>query len=362
MNRYNRTNQKSNRVGVARTMLGALTICFSLYLPAAFAQGKWVDLMPFPEPHEEVIGQGANGRMYVFAGLVSAPVWQPVGMVYEYDPPANKWTKKRVMPLPAHHLALTEYNGKVYVFGGFTAGKVANLAAWTPINNAFEYDPDNDSWKELAPMPTKRGAGVSATVGETVFVLGGATVPPGATNPAIHPTTPQRVVGTVEEYDPKTNQWRARATMPTPRNHTTAGVVNGKIYVIGGRIGAAFIAASSNLDNVEAYDPATDTWSVPLAKMPTARSGLCGGVHDGRVYVAGGEWQNAVEQTAYRAFEAYDPATNSWSVMPPMVLARHGVAGGVIANRFYAISGDVQSSGTGIEVSTPAVAAFEFLK
>jgi N-acetylneuraminic acid mutarotase len=352
----------SKRVCPARRRLGALTIFFSLYLPAALAQGTWMDLMPFPEPHEEVIGQAANGKMYVFAGLVSAPVWQPVGMVYEYDPPANKWTKKKVMPLPAHHLSLTEYNGKVYVFGGFIAGRVGNLTAWAPINNAFEYDPANDSWKELAPMPTKRGAGVAATVGDKMYVIGGATVAPGATNPAIHPTTAQRVVGTVEEYDPKTNQWQVRASMPTPRNHTGAGVVNGKIYVIGGRIGAAFVAASSNLNNVEAYDPATDTWSAPLAKMPTARSGLCVGVHDGRVYVAGGEWQNAVEQTAYRAFEAYDPAANSWSVMPPMALARHGVAGGVIGNRFYAISGDIQSSGTGIEVSTPAVAAFEFSK
>jgi N-acetylneuraminic acid mutarotase len=362
MNRYNRTNGMSKRVGPAYAWLSALTIFFSLYLPPAFAQGKWMDLAPFPEPHEEVIAQAANGKMYVFAGLVSAPVWQPVGMVYEYDPATNKWTKKKPMALPAHHLTLTEYNGKIYVFGGFTAGKVGKLAAWTPISNAFEYDPVNDSWRDLAAMPTKRGAGVAVTVGDKMYVIGGATVAPGATNPAIHPTTAQRVVGTVEEYDPKTNQWRARATMPTPRNHTAAGVVNGKIYVIGGRIGAAFIAASSNLNNVEAYDPATDTWSGPLAKMPTARSGLCVGVHDGRVYVAGGEWQNAVEQTAYRAFEAYDPATNSWSVMPPMVLARHGVAGGVIANRFYAISGDVQSSGTGIEVSTAAVAAFEFAK
>jgi N-acetylneuraminic acid mutarotase len=350
------------RVGPACRWVGTLTIFFSLYLPAALAQGKWMDLTPFPEPHEEVIGQPANGKMYVFAGLVSAPVWQPVGMVYEYDPSTNKWTKKKPMMLPAHHLMLTEYNGKVYVFGGFTAGKVNNLAAWTPINNAFEYDPVKDSWKELAPMPTKRGAGVAATVGDKMYVIGGATVAPGATNPAIHPTIAQRVVPTVEEYDPKTNQWRTLAAMPTPRNHTAAGVVNGKIYVIGGRIGAAFVAASSNLNNVEAYDPATDTWSGPLTKMPTARSGLCAGVHDGRIYIAGGEGQNATEQSTYRAFEAYDPATNSWAQLPPMALARHGVAGGVIGNRFYAISGDIQSSGTGIEVSTPAVAAFEFAR
>src|ERR1700693_4701726 len=362
MNRDNKTNRMSKRVGPAYAWLSALMIFFSLYLPDAFAQGKWMELAAFPQPRERVTGQAANGKMYVFAGLLSAPVWQPVGMVYEYDPSTNKWTKKKPMALPAHHLTLTEYNGKIYVFGGFTAGKVGNLAAWTPINNAFEYDPVKDSWRELAPMPTKRGAGVAVTVGDKMYMIGGATVAPGATNPAIHPTTAQRVVGTVEEYDPKTNQWRARATMPTPRNHTAAGVVDGKIYVIGGRIGAAFIAASSNLSNVEAYDPVNDTWSPPLAKMPTARSGLCVGVYQNRIYIAGGEFQNAVEQTAYRVFEGYDPATNSWQVMPPMVLARHGVAGGVIGNRFYAISGDIQSSGTGIEVSTAAVAAFEFAK
>src|SRR5580704_10221104 len=315
-----------------------LAIC----VPAAHAQGgQWVNLAPFPEPHEEVIGQAANGKMYVFAGLVSAPIWLPVGMVYEYDPPANKWTKKKPMALPAHHLALTELNGKIYVFGGFTEGKIGNLAAWTPINNAFEYDPVNDSWKALAPMPTKRGAAVAA-------------------NPAIHPTVAQRVLSTVEEYDPETNTWRTRSPMPTPRNHTAAGVVDGKIYVIGGRIGAAFIAASSDLANVEAYDPATDTWGRPLAKMPTARSGLDVGVYKGRIYVAGGENQDFFQHTAYHAFEAYDPGTNTWNILTPMTIGRHGVAGGVVGNRFYAISGDVQSSGTGVMVSTPSADAFEF--
>jgi len=51
------------------------------------------------------------------------------------------------MGLSAHHAALTEYRRKIYVFGGFIAGKLTSLAAWTPIDNAFEYDPVNDSRK-----------------------------------------------------------------------------------------------------------------------------------------------------------------------------------------------------------------------
>src|SRR5580692_4135771 len=335
-----------------------LAVNLAICAPAARAQGgQWVNLPPFPEPHEEVIGQGANGKMYVFAGLVSAPVWLPVGMVYEYDPPASKWTKKKPMALPAHHLALTELNGKIYVFGGFTEGKIGNLAAWTPIDNAFEYDPVNDSWRALAPMPTKRGAAVAATVGGKMYVIGGATTAPGATNPAIHPTVAQRVLSTVEEYDPETNTWRTRASMPTPRNHTAAGAVNGKIYVIGGRVGAAFIGLASDISVVEEYDPASDKWSAPRSRMPTARSAIASGAINGRIYVAGGEFQDPHMMATFRAVEAYDPATDSWSIMPSMPVSRHGLAAGMIGNRFILVGGDIQSSGTGIMASTGEVDA-----
>ncbi len=44
--------------------------------------------------------------------------------------------------------------------------------------------------------------------------------------------------------------------MPTARNHAAAGVVDGKLYVIGGRVGAAFMGVASDTDVVEEYDPA----------------------------------------------------------------------------------------------------------
>src|SRR5437870_344822 len=118
---------------------------------AAFAQGKWVRLAPFPEPAEELLGVSAAGKLYVFCGL--APGWKPIGMVYEYDPAANQWTKKKTMPLVSHHVAVTEYRGKIYVFGGFKYPD-AGAAGWEPINNAWEYDPGTDNWRALAQLPT----------------------------------------------------------------------------------------------------------------------------------------------------------------------------------------------------------------
>ena len=345
------------RMLIAVIQLGVVTLGLLVATRPAQAQGKWEKLAPFPEPAEEILGAAAGGKMYVFAGL--APIWKPMGMVYEYDPATDHWTKKKPMALPSHHVAFTEYHGKIYAFGGFVYPQ-SGPPAWVPINNAWEYDPATDTWKALAPMPSKRGSPVAAVVGDKIYVIGGATTLPGTTDPAISPATPQLCLGTVEEYDPEKNTWRERNPMPTPRNHTTAGVVNGKIYVLGGRVGAAFIALATDISVVEEYDPATDKWGTPRARMPTARSAVGSGVYNGRVYVAGGEFQDTHMMATFRSVEAYDPATNSWTIMPSMPVSRHGLAAGVIGNRLILVGGDVQSSGNGIAASTGEVDAFDF--
>ena len=335
----------------------ATVMGLSLLSGTALAQGKWLKLAPFPQPAEEISGAAAGGKMYVFAGL--APGWKPMGMVYEYDPARDQWTKKKPMALPSHHVAFTTYHDKLYAFGGFVLPESAP-PGWVPINNAWEYDPAADNWKALAPMPSKRGSALAAVVGDKIYVIGGAATVPGSKETAIYPTHVHTSVGTVEEYDPAANTWRARSPMPTPRNHAAIGVVNGKVYVIGGRVGAAFIGLASDVSVVEEYDPASDQWSGPRARMPIARSALGAGVYGGRIYVAGGEYQDPHMMATFRTVEAYDPARNTWTEMPPMPVSRHGLAVGVVGNRLEVVGGDVQSAGTGVEVSTGEHDAFEF--
>jgi len=348
----------SKKLILAGLQLAAAILTFHAAAPSALAQAKWEKLAPFPEPSEEILGAAAGGKMYVFAGLI--PFWKPKGIVFEYDPSNNQWTKKKPMALPSHHVAFTEYHGKIYAFGGFVY-PTSGPAAWVPIDNAWEYDPAVDTWKALAPMPSKRGSPVAAAVGDKIYVIGGVSILPGSTETALGFKTPQASVGTVEEYDPATNTWRERSPMPTPRNHTTAAAVNGKIYVIGGRVGAAFIGLASDISVVEEYNPATDKWSAPRSRMPTARSALGSGVVNGRIYVAGGEYQDPHMMATFRAVEAYDPASDSWSIMPSMPVSRHGLAAGAIGNRLILVGGDVQSSGSGVEVSTSEVDALTIL-
>ena len=323
---------------------------------AQMPTSPWKKGAPFPEPDEELYGVATNGKLYVIGGWDDGKAG---GVNYEYDPATDKWTKKQPMPRPAHHAALAAANGKIYVMGGFVAPSETALplgAAWQPINNAWQYDPATDSWKSLPPVPTKRGSAVAVEAGGKIYTIGGATTMEGrvtddsrgrleSKDPFFTAFGPSRVLSVNEVYDPATNKWETRQPMSVPRNHAFGGTVNGKIYVIGGRTGQGFILTATNTDVVEEYDPVSDSWNAPKERMPTARSGGVSGTDGRRIYVAGGEVTTQELVGAFRAIEAYDPLTDSWSTLPSMPMPRHGAAGAVIGNRLYLVSGMIQSAG-----------------
>jgi N-acetylneuraminic acid mutarotase len=330
------------------TALLALLIASVALITTAHAQmptSPWKKGAPFPEPDEELYGVTTNGKLYVMGGWEDG---KGRGANYEYDPATDKWTKKQPMPRPVHHAALAAANGKIYVMGGFVAPATKAIplgAAWEPVADAYEFNPATDSWKPLPPLPGTRGAATAAEVGGKIYVIGGATTMDGDKAPFFTAFGPAKVLGTNEVYDPATNKWESRNPMSVPRNHAFGGVVNGKIYVIGGRTGHGFILSATNTDVVEEYDPAANTWSMPKERMPTARSGGASGTDGRLIYVAGGEVTTTELVGAYRAVEAYSPATNSWITLPSMPMPRHGVAGAVIGNRFHLVSGMIQSAG-----------------
>jgi len=335
-----------------RRALSAFTVTvFALlfFSVAVEAQGHWTKAAPFPEPMEETHAVTANGKLYVMGGFL--PPGIAPGIVYEYDPSTDKWTKKKTMPLPAHHMAMAEYQGKIYVIGGLVRG--SEPGGWAPIDNAWEYDPANDSWKALPPMPSgKRGAAIAEEVGGKIYVIGGAALEPGSKETALFNSRPHRSVGTNEAYDPATQKWLVRSPMPTARNHAASGAVDGKIYVIGGRVGSAFIPVGSNTDIVEVYDPALDQWGALRQRMPHARSAVACGTYGGKIYVAGGETQSTEAMAVFRALEAYDPATNTWAILPSMPVGRHGLSGSFLGNGFHLMTGQV-FNGEGSQFSSP---------
>jgi N-acetylneuraminic acid mutarotase len=336
-----------SKVRQLRTAMPAVIVSLVL-ATVALAQmptSPWKKGAPFPEPDEELYGVALNGKMYVIGGWDDGKAG---GVNYEYNPTTDKWTKKQPMPRPAHHAALAAANGRIYVMGGFVPPKDTAIpvgGAWEPIDNAWAYDPAADSWKSLPPLPGKRGSAFAAEVGGKIYVIGGATTADGAKDPFFTFFGPSKVLSTNDVYDPATNKWESRTPMSVARNHAFGAAVNGKIYVIGGRTGHAFILSATNTDVVEEYNPVSNSWSAPKERMPTPRSGGAWGTDGRRIFVAGGEVTTTALVGAFRAIEAYDVATNSWITLPPMPMPRHGVAGAVIGNRFHLVSGMIQSAG-----------------
>jgi N-acetylneuraminic acid mutarotase len=231
-------------------------------------------------------------RFYVFGGYASAAVQ---GTVQQYDPVSDTWPNCGgtcvSLPTPRFAGGAATVGDKVYVVGGLDAAGAATA-------RVEEYDPARNSWSNCggtcAPKTTSRYGFAMAVVNGIVYAIGGHD---GAGR-----------LATVEAYDPVANGWSARAPMPTSREQLAASAAAGRIYAIGGW-------STANLDVVEEYDPATNTWSNcggTCAALPTARRYAASAAVRGKIYVIGGAGPLGT-------VERFDPVANSWvsrSAMP----------------------------------------------
>jgi len=184
------------------------------------------------------------------------------------------------------------------------------------VNEA--YDPATNTWSTKASMPTGRLIPASAVVNDIIYVIGGQTDSTTWTN-------------VNQAYDPATNTWSSKASMPTPRGGSAVGVINNIIYVAGGRNDTYALTVN------EAYDPATNTWS-SKASMPTpaVMSAVHNTVAKGRFYVISGLTTGTVIITTN---QAYDPVTNTWSTKTSIPTGRWGTTAGVVNDIIYVIGG-----------------------
>jgi hypothetical protein len=189
-------------------------------------------------------------------------------------------------------------------------------------------------WVENASMPTGRFNFGAAAVNGTIYAIGGLAE---VFNEYEHGHTGTTNVN--EAYDIATGTWVERTPMPAPNWLDSFGIAayQGKIYCIGGPA-----------NNV--YDTATDTWEAKKA-MPTQRHFLCANVVDGKIYLIGGRtMEKATNENGYwlpglmtynisDANEVYDPATDSWTKKALMPNPVASYASAVVDNKIYIISG-----------------------
>jgi N-acetylneuraminic acid mutarotase len=212
-------------------------------------------------------------------------------------------------------------NGKIYAVGGWQDG--GNVL---PANEA--YDPAANSWSTKASMPTaRRYLGVTATSDGRIWAIGGEDAAFGDYGNAY---------ATVEVYDPSTDSWTTKASMPTARRWVdVATATNGLIYAMGGQVGVA--SSTINLVTVEAYNPSTDTWTTK-ANLPDAMYGFgLVAAANGKLYLIGGADSTGAVISVYE----YNPATDTYTLVPGLVTPSGGGLAAAIATNgdIYALGG-----------------------
>jgi hypothetical protein len=159
--------------------------------------------------------------------------------------------------------------------------------------------------ESLPTMSTARcytGAGV---LNGRLYAVGGY-----ACNRSILDTSPLEPLQEAERFSPCRGQhqgvWETLPPMQCSRFMCKALAVRGCLYVLGG------LSSAGNEMKVERYDPTSNVWSI-LAPLPSTRWALDVTEHHGRILVFGGKDDKGAPQ---EKIERYDPLTNRWSTLP----------------------------------------------
>ena len=176
----------------------------------------------------------------------------------------------------------------------------------------FDVQAQNGTWTKKAKIPTPRVVISAGVVDNKIYVIGGSS--DGINNLAVN-----------EVYDPLTDTWETKKPMPTPRNFLSTAVVDGVIYTIGGDWN------NDGSTTVETYDPLTDTWTEKQNIFsPRFAASAC--VIDGIIYNVGGNH--------YKSYcDSYDPQTNSWKEKTAIPETEGGIIVTAYNGLIYAFGG-----------------------
>jgi N-acetylneuraminic acid mutarotase len=184
-----------------------------------------------------------------------------------------------------------------------------------------------NTWTTRAPMRTPRAALKATAVNGIIYAVGGTDVA-------------RAIRRTVEAYDPATNLWTPKASLPEALQPTGATTLNNRVYVAGGRTSGGISRA------LYVYDPATNAWT-RRADMPY-RGTIYGG-HQGAIgsqlYVYLGMTTNPDGTAGPQRFLRYNPATNTWASLKVPSFARAGGASMVYSGKFYILGGKLPRDG-----------------
>jgi hypothetical protein len=309
-------------------------------LGIATKENTWVEKAPMPTARSDLGVAVVNGKIYAIGGTVL--VYQDavrteskdVGVNEEYDPATNTWTTKKPMPIPSSGFATAVYQNKIFcIGGGVTDFYNVTKGNWDiKLGAGFNqvYDPATDKWENRTSMPIPEINSQANVVNGKIYLLGG------------HPNTTLN-----EVYDPTSDNWTLKAPMPQGF-YGASSVYSDKIYVLGNHVEGGYFDSNDHyipshaMPTTQIYDPASDTWTLKEASgilsgwksYSTATTGITASK---KIYVFYNP-TNAPNNILYEN-QAYDPETGNWENGAGIPTQRNSFAVATVDDLMYVIGG-----------------------
>jgi N-acetylneuraminic acid mutarotase len=350
-------------------------------------QAAWQARSPMPSTRFGLAAVGVDTRIYTFGGKTNGGA--VVTNFEVYDTGSDSWSNQVVqMPRSRYAHAAVEHQGRIYLLGG-------EDAAGRPIPEVDVYVIAQNRWEQIADLPTPRsylGAARNVNLGAVsggftgLLVAGGRTLGgapsavveeyllpdaqwvtrrslPGAVHSLGAAAVPVAsvydqqetgvfvvgglrdgdVVGAVSRYTHNQDYLRPLPDMPTGRFMHAAQVLDGRIWLFGGR-------DFQEVRETWIFDPETETYAVG-PELPAVQNGLTSVVFDDEIYAIGGANQFGVALPTVRRFDA---ETAQWVNLAPMPTGRRDAAAAVLGGLIYVVGGDNNGAVQTVEIYDPA--------
>jgi hypothetical protein len=214
------------------------------------------------------------------------------------------------LPAAIEETAAAAAGANLFVMGGFNAAGVS-------LNSTYVFD--GSSWHAGPRLPLGLDHPSATTLDGQVYLAGGHSN--GADSARL--------------FRLDVDHWTELAAMHYARGGHALIAFQGKLYAVGGN------NARANVPQVEAYDPASNGWSV-VTSLPDPRNHVTGFVLGGRECVAGGR-----PPTTARV-DCFDIVNSSWSRLPDIPQASSGGGGATFPGGDVVVLGGQDASETRI--------------
>lgn len=237
-----------------------------------------------------------DGRVLIAGGMVRNG--QFLSSAELYDPLKSTFLPTGSMSTP--HVspgAARLKDGRVLICGGWSNGG--------PTDKVEIYDPATGTFTPAPPMtsPRARPNAVLLADGRVLVVAGGKSDREG--------------LRTAEIYDPTTNRFTRTGDLHYGRIEQTASLLQNGMVIVTGGMDQGHVTSSAEL-----YDPHTGQFTTVGPMKVERYKHTAQTLPDGRVLIAGGS-DDRDGAGMFSSAEVYDPATRTFSSVPPMAQKRY---------------------------------------